>query len=151
MQRTLMTTSSPPSVTVTEVAETDTSFLEVQNIYLQSGPSFGNCSKSPDWYCWGFASFSEPQWHYFLSRGGVFFLFEPLPLLFFAIRLGRLIEAGRSGNQAIGQLCFLELRLLSAGFFGGGSLGLHLWGSVVGRAVAPRTTGIRFPNHDAGF
>ena len=60
MQGTLTTTFSPPSVTSTEVAETNTSFLEVWDIYLQSGPFFGNCSKSPDWYCQMSASFSEP-------------------------------------------------------------------------------------------
>ena len=50
MQGTLATSLLLVSVIGTEVAETDASFLEVQDIYLQSGPSFGNCNKSPDWY-----------------------------------------------------------------------------------------------------
>ena len=72
-------TSSPPLVTGTEVAETNTSFLEVWDIYLQSGPFFGNCSKSPNWYCWGSASTSKPQWHYLLLPGWSPFSFWAIP------------------------------------------------------------------------
>ena len=59
-------------------------------------------------------------------QGRVFFLFELLPLLFFAIGFGGLIRTGRSRGLAIGRLCFLALGHLGAGFLGSGSLDLHL-------------------------
>ena len=83
--------------------------------------------------------------------GGVFFLFCDTPASFFAIGLGKLIETGRSGGLAVGQLYFLGLGLLGTGFFGSGPLGLHLRGSIVGRAVAPGTTDIRFSDYGARF
>ena len=49
------------------------------------------------------------------------------------------------------------IRILGFWFFGAGwvlvagALGLHLRKSIVGRAVAPGATGIRFSDHGAGF
>ena len=82
-------------------------------------------------------------------QGGGFFLFEPFPLLLFANGLGGRIGMGRSGGLAIDQLFFLGPGLLSTEFFGSGPLGLHLQGSIVGRAVASGTTDIRFLDHGA--
>ena len=87
-------------------------------------------------------------------RGIVF----PVPLLLLLLKILPffICAGGLSGlsrfraGWSVGRLCFLGPGLLGAGFLGGGSLGLHLRGGVVGRAVAPGTTGIRFPDHGAG-
>ena len=60
MQGTLAT-SSPPSVIGTEVAETDTSFLEVLGSFLKNGPFFANYSTSHCLDC-PVSSSRQPQW-----------------------------------------------------------------------------------------
>ena len=80
-------------------------------------------------------------------RGGIFFLFEQLPLFLFAIGLDRFMRTGQSKGFVIGEICFLGPGLFDTRFFGSSFLGLHLQRSIVGRTMALETTDIRFPDH----
>ena len=79
-----------------------------------------------------------------------FFFFKPLLPLLLAIRTGGFIGMGRSRSFAIGWLRFFGPRLFGINFLGSSFLGLHLWKSIIGQAVAPRTIDIWVLNHAAG-
>ena len=146
MQRTLTTTSSPPSVIDIEVANPNTSFLEAWCSCWYSNLFYRNWNT---WSCWGHTFFFLLQGlAVIISDRGLFVLF-PLTsseLFFLILLLGllRLIAMWQSWFR------ILVFRFFRAEWvFVAGALGLHLRKSIVRPAVAPETTNIWVPEYIA--